>query len=142
MWWRWGGVVKKKTFSLEEEKFLIKSYLNLHCTLYIAHCTFLLKSWFFGMQQFSFNPAGIFSLKDTLKIYKGKKICKISKPSGSSLNPLFKKECHLLSDKLESMEIKTPSGFNDFNLSESKWHSFIKKGFNNKPEGLLILLIF
>ena len=32
-----------------------------------------IKSWFFGMQQFSFNPAGIFSLKDTLKIYKGKK---------------------------------------------------------------------
>ena len=54
------------------------------------------------MQQFSFNPAGIFSLKDTLKIYKGKKI---RKPSGLSLNPLFKKECHLLSDKLESMEI-------------------------------------
>jgi len=25
------------------------------------------------MQQFSFNPAGIFSMKDTLKIYKGKK---------------------------------------------------------------------
>ena len=25
------------------------------------------------MQQFSFNPAGIFLLKDTLKIYKGKK---------------------------------------------------------------------
>ena len=25
------------------------------------------------MQQFSCNPAGIFSLKDTLKIYKGKK---------------------------------------------------------------------
>ena len=25
------------------------------------------------MQQFSFNPAGILSLKDTLKIYKGKK---------------------------------------------------------------------
>ena len=24
------------------------------------------------MQQFSFNPAEIFSLKDTLKIYKGK----------------------------------------------------------------------
>ena len=55
------------------------------------------------MQQFSFNPAGIFSLKDTLKIYKGKK--KIRKPSGLSLNPLFKRECHLLSDKLESMEI-------------------------------------
>jgi len=64
-----------------------------------------LKSWIFGMQQFSFNPAGIFSLKDTLKIYKGKKILKIRKPSGLSLNPLFKKECHLLSDKLESMEI-------------------------------------
>ena len=32
-----------------------------------------IKSYFFGMQQFSFNPAGIFSLKDTLKIYKGKK---------------------------------------------------------------------
>jgi len=32
-----------------------------------------IKSGFFGMQQFSFNPAGIFSLKDTLKIYKGKK---------------------------------------------------------------------
>ena len=57
------------------------------------------------MQQFSFNPAGIFSFKDTLKIYKGKKILKIRKPSGLSLNPLFKKECHLLSDKLESMEI-------------------------------------
>jgi len=56
------------------------------------------------MQQFSFNPAGIFSLKDTLKIYKGKKIRKIRKPSGLSLNPLFKKECHLLSDKLESMD--------------------------------------
>ena len=35
---------------------------------------------------------------------KAKKICKIRKPSGLSLNPLFKKECHLLSDKLESME--------------------------------------
>ena len=58
------------------------------------------------MQQFSYNPAGIFSLKDTLKIYKGQtKIRKIRKPSGLSLNPLFKKECHLLSDKLESMEI-------------------------------------
>ena len=32
-----------------------------------------IKSEFFGLQQFSFNPAGIFSLKDTLKIYKGKK---------------------------------------------------------------------
>ena len=53
------------------------------------------------MQQFSFNHAGIFSLKDTLKIYKGK----IRKPSGLTLNPLFKKECHLLSDKLESREI-------------------------------------
>ena len=60
------------------------------------------------MQQFSFNPAGIFSLKDTLKIYKGKKkIRKIRKPSGLSLNPLFEKECHLLSDKLESMEIES-----------------------------------
>ena len=57
------------------------------------------------MQQFSFNTAGIFSLKDTLKFYKGKKIRKILKPSGLSLNPLFKKEYHLLSDKLESMEI-------------------------------------
>ena len=58
------------------------------------------------MQQFSFNPAGILSLKDTLKIYKGKnKIRKIRKTSGLSLNPLFKKECHLLSDKFESMEI-------------------------------------
>ena len=72
------------------------------------------------MQQFLFNPAGIFSLKDTLKIYKGKKIRKISKPSGLSLNPLFKKECHLLSDKLESMAIKTPLGLNDSYLSESK----------------------
>ena len=51
------------------------------------------------MQQFSFNPAGIFSLKDTLKIYKGKKIRKIRKPSGLSLNPLFKKECHLFNVK-------------------------------------------
>ena len=57
------------------------------------------------MQQISFNPAGIFSLKDTLKIYKGKnKFHKIRKLSGLSLNPLFKKECHLLSDKLESMD--------------------------------------
>ena len=62
------------------------------------------------MQQFSFNSAGIFSLKDTLIIYKGKKkIRKIRKPSGLSLNPLFKKECHLLSDKLESM-------------ADSKWY--------------------
>ena len=54
------------------------------------------------MQQFSFNPAGIFLLKDTLKIYKGKnKNRKIRKPSGLSLNPLFRKECHLLSAKLE-----------------------------------------
>ena len=57
------------------------------------------------MQQCSFNPAGIFSLKDTLKIYKGKKNRKIRKPSGLSFNTLFKKECHLLADKLESMEI-------------------------------------
>ena len=57
------------------------------------------------MQQLSLNPARIFSLEDTLKIYKGKKIRKIRKPSGLSLNPLFKKECNLLSDKLESMEI-------------------------------------
>ena len=63
--------------------------------------SFLYKKLVFGMQQFSFNPAGIFSLKDTLKVYKGKKIRKIRK----SLNPFFKKECHLLSDKLESMEI-------------------------------------
>ena len=55
------------------------------------------------MQQFSFNPAGIFSLKDTLKIYKAKN--KIRRPAGLLQNPLFKKECHLLSDKLESMEI-------------------------------------
>jgi len=79
----------------------------------IVNAHSFIKSWFFGRQQFSFNPAGIFSLKDTLKIYKGKKIRKIRKLSGLSLNPLFKKECHLLSDKLESMEIKTPSGFND-----------------------------
>ena len=36
------------------------------------HHSFI-KSWFFGMQQFSFHPVGIFSLKDTLKTYKGKK---------------------------------------------------------------------
>jgi len=53
----------------------------------ICNKHFFIKSWFFGMQQFSFNPAGIFSLKDTLKIYKGKKIRKIRKPSGLSLNP-------------------------------------------------------
>ena len=39
----------------------------------IVNAHSFIKSWFFGMQQFSFNPAGIFSLKDTLKIYKGKK---------------------------------------------------------------------
>ena len=49
------------------------------------------KSWFFGMHQFSFNPAGIFSLKDTLKIYKGKKIRKIRKPSAGFIieSPLY-----------------------------------------------------
>ena len=58
------------------------------------------------MQQFSLYPVGISSLKDTLKIYKGKKkIRKIRKPSCLSMNPLFKKEWHLLSDKFESMEI-------------------------------------
>ena len=35
--------------------------------------SFLYKKLVFGMQQFSFNPAGIFSLKDTLKVYKAKK---------------------------------------------------------------------
>ena len=40
-----------------------------------------IKSWFFGMQQFSYNPAGIFSLKGTLKIYKGiKKSAKSASP--------------------------------------------------------------
>ena len=58
------------------------------------------------MQQFSYNPAGIFSLKDTLKIYKGKKIRKIRKPSSLSLNPLFKKECHLLSDKSDKFTLR------------------------------------
>ena len=67
----------------------------------LVNSPFLYKKLVFWMQQFSLNPAGIFSLEDTLKIYKGKK--KIRKPSGLSLNPLFKKECHLLSDKLESM---------------------------------------
>ena len=56
------------------------------------------------MQQFSFNPAGIFSLKDTLKIYKGKKNQQNPQALGFIIE-LFKKECHLLSDKLESMEI-------------------------------------
>ena len=30
----------------------------------------------------------------------------------------------------------------DSNLSESKLHSFLKRGFNDKPEGLRILRIF
>ena len=34
------------------------------------------------MQQFLFNPAGIFLLKDTLKIYKGKKIPQNSQALG------------------------------------------------------------
>ena len=63
------------------------------------------------MQQFSFNPAGIFSLKDTLKIYKDKKkIRKIRKPSGLTLNPLFKKECHLLFFKNKNKVITRYSG--------------------------------
>ena len=49
------------------------------------------------MQQFSFNPARIFLLKDTLKIYKGKKIRK-----------LFKKEFTLRQIRING------------NLSESK----------------------
>ena len=58
------------------------------------------------MQQFLFNPApGYFHWKILWKSTKAKKIRKIRKPSGLSLNPLFRKECHLLSDKLESMEI-------------------------------------
>ena len=101
-----------------------------------------IKSWFFGMQQFSFNPAGIFSLKDTLKIYKGKKTAKSASPrSGLSLNPLFKKECHLLSDKLESMEIKTPSGFNDKPLG----YIVISRQLNHSirlPSGIANLLYF
>ena len=62
---------------------------------WISHS--FIKSGFFGMQQFSFNPAGKFSLKELKE--------RIRKPSGLSLNPLFKKECHLLSNKLESMDI-------------------------------------
>ena len=52
--------------------------------------TFLNKKagFFFGMQQFSFNPAGIFSLKVPLKIYKGKKIRKIRKLSFIIESPL------------------------------------------------------
>ena len=53
------------------------------------------------MQQFSFNPAGILRKSTKAK----KKIREIRWPSGLSLNPLFKKECHLLSYKLESIEI-------------------------------------
>ena len=81
------------------------------------------------MQQFSINPTGIFSLKDTLKIYKGKKI---RKPSGLSLNPLFSKECHLLSDRPEGVAqgfiIESWGGLNfsmDSNLSESIWFIFL-----------------
>ena len=78
---------------------------NLQIFLHSLNSHFFIKSCFFGVQQISFNPAGILSLKDTLKIYKGQKNRKIRKPSGLSLNPLLKKQCHLLSDKLESMEI-------------------------------------
>ena len=63
-----------------------------------------IKSWFFGMQQFSFNPARIFLLKDTLKIYKGKKIRK-----------LFKKEFTLRQIRING------------NLSESKWCIYQQK---------------
>ena len=49
------------------------------------------------MQQFSFNPAGIFSLNTALK--------NLRILNQSVLFQLFKKECHLLSDKLESMEM-------------------------------------
>ena len=37
---------------------------------------------------------------------------KIRKPSGLSLNPLFKKECHLLSDKLDGFIIESLGGLN------------------------------
>ena len=50
---------------------------------------------FFGMQQFSFNPA-------PFKI--------IINNKNNFL--LFTKECHLISDKLESMEIESRGGLN------------------------------
>ena len=53
------------------------------------------------MEEDILNYSPTVTFLGTLKIYKGKK--KIRKPSGLSLNPLFKKECHILSDKLESM---------------------------------------
>ena len=37
---------------------------------YMVNFHSFLKSCFFGMQQFSFNPVGIFSLKDTTKAKK------------------------------------------------------------------------
>ena len=72
------------------------------------------------MQPFSFNPARIFSLKDTLKIFKGKKK-NLQTPQALWFiieSPLYKGMYQLLSDKLELMEIKTPSGFNDKPLGE------------------------
>ena len=111
-----------------------------------------IKSWFFGMQQFylippllidliwmvAFNPARfamvlwiffalIFKVSFNENIPAG--FNDLFLFSWKRQNQLFKKECHLLSDKLELAQ-----GFNieslwglisiDSNLSESKWYIY------------------
>ena len=55
----------------------------------------------------------------------------------------FTKECHLLSDKLESMKIQTPSGYNDkpegvsMGQSQGTIQNFVKKNYQ-KPENFRI----
>jgi len=65
----------KKILELNTVQARTKTILNKGYEGTVENWAFFYKSWFIGMQQFSFNPAP------------------------------FTKECHLISDRLVSMEI-------------------------------------
>ena len=74
------------------------------------------------MQQFSFNPdRDIFIERYFENLQRQKKNLQTPQALWFIIeSPLYKGMYQLLSDKLESMEIKTPSGFNDKPLDVSK----------------------
>jgi len=72
--WYWDRMTKSERMGRKRERNSSSFSADItQVSLSLINIHSFIKSWFFGMQQFSFNPTGIFSLKDTLKIYKGKK---------------------------------------------------------------------
>ena len=80
--------------------------------------------WHRVANNFHLIPPGYFHWKILWKSTKAKKNPQNPQALGliiESLNPLFKKECHLLSDKLETMEILTPRD-SMINPRACKWY--------------------